>query len=194
MFKKIIGTGLLLALFTGLSGFAVAMTNNVTKDVIAEQLIAAKLDGLRAVYPKEGDIKDETEKYLGDQMPAEILEVNCSYQGDQLQGVIYTVETQGYNGPVQTLVGIDLLEQEITGVKVILQSETPGLGDNAKNDWFGARFVGKKATQEILVTKVEPTADEEIQAITAATITSRSVVTGANIARQHFEENVLTTL
>ncbi|MFY9174511.1 MAG: RnfABCDGE type electron transport complex subunit G [Peptococcia bacterium] len=192
MVKKIIGTGLLLAVFTGLSGFAVAMSNNITADVIAEQLVAKKLEGLHAVYPKEGEIKDETEKYLTEQTTAELKEVNISYQGGNPQGVIYIVETQGYNGPIQTLVGFDIASQTITRVRVVQQSETPGLGDNVKQDWFSTRFQDKAATKELRVTKIETTADDEVQAITAATVSSRSVVNGVNIARQHFIDNFIT--
>lgn len=193
MVKKIIGIGLLLALFTGLAGFAVAMTNNVTAGVIAEQLRNEKLAGLNAVYPQAGEIKDETEKYLTENTAAELLEVNISYQGETAQGVIYTVETVGFNGPIQALVAFDIASQTVTGVKVIKQSETPGLGDNSKHDWFSQRFSEKAAAEDLQVTKLEPVKDNEVQAITAATITTTAVVDGVNIARQHFRANFVTT-
>ncbi len=194
MYKRIIGIGLLLALFTGLSGLAVASANNVTKDILEQQLAAAKEKSLREVYPIEGEIKDESEKYLNGQELEEILAIYVSYQGDIPQGVIYLVETNGFNGAIQTMIGFDIASQAIAGVKVTQQSETPGLGDNAKHAWFGERFLGKRADRQLEVTKFEPQNDNEVQALTSATITSTAVVKGVNIAREHFVQNFVTAL
>ena len=77
-------------------------------------------------------------------------------------------------------------QRRITGVKVLNQSETPGLGANCTNAWFSERYIGKTAEQDLTVVKVETSSPAEVQAITAATITSAAITDGVNAARQDF--------
>jgi len=194
MLKRVLGIGLLLALITGFSGFAIASVNNLTEDLIAEQLLAVKNRSLKEVYPGNGEIKDESTKYLNENNSNNgLVEVSVIYQVDELMGVIYTVETVGYNGLIRTLVAFDKHANKVSGVKVLKQSETPGLGTNSAESWFSERFLDKAATAELQVTKLKPEQDNEIQAITSATITTTAIVDGVNIARQHFLENFSTT-
>lgn len=192
MFKKVIGIGLLLALFTGLSGFAVASTNSLTEDIIAEQKITAQRNSLLEVYPGAGEIKDESAKYLAEAI-AGLSQINVVYDAGVPVGVIYTVAAQGYNGLVRTLVAFDTNTKMVTGVKVLEQKETPGLGNNSTKAWFVERFQTKGVAKELEVTKLKPKQDNEIQAITSATITTTAVVDGVNVARQHFLQNFVTT-
>jgi len=192
MYKKVIGIGLLLAFITGFSGFAIASVNNLTQDLIAEQLLAAKNSSLKEVYPGVGEIKNETAKYLQDQAADGLVEVSVIYQDTKPVGVIYTVETLGYNGLIRTLAAFDIKTQSVSGVKVLKQSETPGLGTNSAEKWFSERFLAKNAATELEVTKLKPDQDHEIQAITAATITTTAVVDGVNLARRHFLKNFST--
>ena len=193
MLKRVLWMGLLLALITGFSGFAIASVNNLTEDLIAEQLLAVKNRSLKEVYPGNGEIKDESSKYLNENSNSALVEVSVLYQAEELKGVIYTVETVGYNGLIRTLVAFDKDANKISGVKVLKQSETPGLGTNSSEKWFSKRFLDKAATTELQVTKSKPAQDNEIQAITSATITTTAIVDGVNLARQHFLENFSTT-
>ncbi len=58
-------------------------------------------------------------------------------------------------------------------------SETPGLGAKAGEPEFAGQFPGKG---KITLVKGDAVAEDEVSAITAATITSTAVVDGANQA------------
>ena len=68
-------------------------------------------------------------------------------------------------------------------------SETPGLGAKSTEPEWQAQFKGKALKDALAVTKQDPAKPNEIKAITAATITSRAVVTGVNAAREDYMKN-----
>lgn len=98
-------------------------------------------------------------------------------------GYVFTSGAKGYGGTVGVMVGLDM-EGAITGIEILSHSETPGLGANATGDSFKSRFVGK--TGELTVDK-NSNDGQNIQAITAATITSKAVVSAVNAVVTEFE-------
>ncbi|SEF61479.1 RnfABCDGE type electron transport complex subunit G [Vibrio hangzhouensis] len=90
-------------------------------------------------------------------------------------------EQEGYSGKIQFLVGVNLAQQ-ISGVRIISHTETPGLGDKierAKSDWvlsFNGRSLSN--TQGWKVTKD----GGEFDQFSGATITPRAVVKGVHNA------------
>lgn len=90
-------------------------------------------------------------------------------------GYVATSDARGFGGTVEIIVGIDLMQQ-ITGVRILSHSETPGFGANCENpDWL-AQFEGKSGT--LAVTKDKG----EIDSISGSTITSRAVTSAINKA------------
>lgn len=85
-------------------------------------------------------------------------------------GWVFTASPQGYGGKIGMLVGINL-EGRVTGVKILSQKETPGLGVNILKPSFLSQFINKTADDPL-----EPKKD--IDAITGATISSRAVSSG----------------
>jgi electron transport complex protein RnfG len=89
-------------------------------------------------------------------------------------GVVRQVAVRGYAGEIKLLVGIDE-KGRISGVKVLSQQETPGLGANiVKTDWL-KQFQGKTAADKL-------EAKQDIDAVTGATISSRAVCSGVRQA------------
>ena len=95
----------------------------------------------------------------------------------EIIGYINTVTVTGFAGPVEITVASDA-EAKLFGINVGGASfeETPGLGAKAKEPAFMDQFAGKQLPVDL--TKNEG----EIDAITAATITSSAVVRGVNQA------------
>ena len=110
------------------------------------------------------------------------LEVTAVYKGiddnDDVLGFAVMVSSGGYGGDISLVVGVDN-ELKVTGVDIVSHSETPGLGAKCKTDDFRNQFIGK--TIDIKVTK-NGAKDNEIDAITSATITSNAVTNGVNSA------------
>jgi len=84
------------------------------------------------------------------------------------------------------MAGFDIASGRLTAIKVLGQTETPGLGAKAKDKFFQDRFRDKNAATPLEVSKLAPVKENQIQAITASTITSKAVTKGVNAAREHF--------
>jgi len=73
----------------------------------------------------------------------------------------------------------------VTGMYVLESRETPGLGDKIfKDEAFVANFRALAVDPEIVLVKGGRTADNEVDAITGATISSRAVVKILNTAHE----------
>jgi electron transport complex protein RnfG len=100
-------------------------------------------------------------------------------------GYAVTASPNGYGGAIDMLIGFNE-NYEILGIDFIgSMSETPGLGALVKEDGFKSRFAGKKDT---VIVKNKPEKDNEIEAITGATISSNAVNAGVNEAAEVLKE------
>ena len=97
------------------------------------------------------------------------------YPDGKLAGWVAKASGQGYSDKIELLVGFDPAVKTITGIFILDQKETPGLGNNIISVDWRKQFEGLKTSQPIVVTKVEAKEPNEINAITGATISSRSV-------------------
>ena len=89
---------------------------------------------------------------------------------------MFTAGAKGYGGTVSVMVGIGT-DGAITGLEILSHAETPGLGANAVKPDFKDRFIGKSGELTVDKTSNE---GQNVQAITAATITSKAVVSAVN--------------
>jgi electron transport complex protein RnfG len=76
------------------------------------------------------------------------------------------------------VVGIDV-DGVITGVEVVESSETAGLGSKATEEPFKGQFIGRNV-EAFVVTKNGSTQENEVDAISGATITSNAVTDVVN--------------
>jgi len=82
---------------------------------------------------------------------------------------------QGYADKIELLLGIDPALKTITGLFVLDQKETPGLGNKIITEEWRKQFLNKKTETPLSVTKEGAKAAHEIDAVTGATISSRAV-------------------
>lgn len=185
----IVKLGIFLLVIAGIAGLGVGYVNSMTEPLIIKQALQAKIDSFKEIYPQGEEVKDESAKYLKADTNPLIKEVNVAYAGGKPAGVIYLVEPKGYGGAIKILAGFDIAAKKVTAIKVLSQTETPGLGAKSKDSFFQDRYKDKSAETALEVTKTPPTKDNQIQAITASTITSRAVTSGVNAARENFMGN-----
>ena len=151
---------------------ALALTNDITKDKIAEIEEATANSAMSALI--KGD------KY--DAMTDQIYGV--TEQG-VLKGYIITTSAKGYGGDVKVMTAISP-DKKIIGINILSAAdETPGLGQNATKPGFYEQFIGKTAGVTVVKNGAK---DNEIKAVTGATITSRAVTTAVNEAFEIFNE------
>lgn len=89
---------------------------------------------------------------------------------------------QGYADKIELLVGLDANADTISGLFVLDQKETPGLGNKVIETQWRDQFTGKPAAGTLSVTKSGASAPEDIDAVTGATISSNAVVQIVNTA------------
>lgn len=187
--REIFKLSLFLLLVAGISGAGLSYVNDLTGPLIEKQILQKKIDSFKEVYPQADKVENESAAWLKAPYDPSLKEVNIAYRSGAPVGVLYAVETKGYSGPISTLVGFDIATTKLTAIKVLSQRETPGLGAKAKESAFQDRYKDKNSAVPLEVSKTTPTRENQIQAITASTITSKAVTKGVNAAREHFTAN-----
>lgn len=144
--------------------------NQLTKQRNALQMVLPVFDNdpLAASYPDEGDPR--------------ILLYPASSGGRPVGLAVLSYSDGGFGGPVSIMVGFDA-DGSIHASQVIEHSETPGLGDHMAKPAFNAQFVGRRIGSPLAVTKD----GGDIDAITAATISSRAYLEAVNLAMEAFQ-------
>ena len=185
MFKEIIKPALILFLVCAFITGALAYVNGVTKPIIDENNRIAEQESLMKVY---NDADNFLEAKTAEEFKAEGIDVSENIeklyiaQKDGLSvGYVAAVFSRGYGGQMKILVGIDN-DLNIKGVHLTSHNETPGLGAKASESEFTGQFLGKAPEKQYNVVKRAANNDNEIQAITAATVTSKAVTKGIDEA------------
>lgn len=98
-----------------------------------------------------------------------------------VMGYAFIAAGPGFQGIIQMMVGLNIEKTNLTGMKVLEQSETPGLGDKIRADFFLDQFKGLQIKPRIEYLKnKKPEKPYQIKAITGATISSKAVVRTIN--------------
>lgn len=100
----------------------------------------------------------------------------------QLAGWVAKTAGQGYADKIEMLIGFDPHVEKITGLFVLDQKETPGLGNKIVTDAWRSQFLAKSTGQALTAVKGNAKAGNEIDAITGATISSKAVTDIINTA------------
>lgn len=180
--KEILVPTIILLVICVVASALLAGTNMLTKDKIAAINAETKAKAMQTVMPDAAS--------FGDSVTAtDSLEYSQALDANgAVVGYAFTSVVNGYGGEVQVMIGINP-DGSINKVTIIsADDETPGLGQNVKKDSFLDRFTGK--TGELTVTKNTSVADNEIQAVTSATITSKAVVSAVNTSTEYFNSNI----
>ena len=105
--------------------------------------------------------------------------------GDETVGYAFTLSANGYGGAVKCVVGVEK-GGKITAVEITdVSNETPGLGQNATKTSFTDQFKGKSAELSVVKSGAK---ENEVQAVTGATITSRAVTKSVNLALELYKQ------
>ena len=115
-----------------------------------------------------------------------LIVYKATLNGEDAGAAVQTQE-EGFSGPQKIMVGFDA-EGNILNYVVLEQTETPGLGSHIEH-WFknaakpGQNIVGRQATGAFAVSKD----GGDVDAITAATISSRAFLKAINKAYAAFK-------
>ncbi len=161
-----------------ISAIALSQVYSITKIKIETQKIETMLANLNRVLPNAS-------RFEADSAQPQTLWIGFNQQGQKV-GFVFRVAPRGYGGPIETLVGVDT-NRTITGIHIASAAEglkeTPGLGLKVREDWFRNQYINK--TKNEMKLKRD---GGEIDAITAATISSRAVTDGIRQGLEMYEK------
>lgn len=176
---------IILVAFAVIAGTALSGVYGMTREKIAAAAKLERTTALKAVLPTlSGNAQEVVLEHGGLKIPA-ILDGTK----EAFQGAVLELETKkGYSGSIRFMVGVDK-DRRVTGLYILAQNETPGLGTKAKDKAWWGQFLGKGQDNfKFKVKKDGGNAD----AITAATITSRAITNqvdlGLNALAAHLEK------
>ncbi len=136
--------------------------------------------------------KDNVVEKILEKDGKKVVAYQCFDSQKQPTGWVLPASGQGFADAVDLLVGLDASTQKLTGLVVLNQKETPGLGNFIKEDYFRKQFIGTAADKEIIVVKGRDGSPErnEIRALTGATISSQSVCDIVNSTLKTWREEL----
>lgn len=182
--KDILKLGVTLFAICAVEALVLGVTNNITAPVIEERNIQASNEARKIVLSEADEFKEL------DGMNSDIvLEVYEGIKDGQVIGYTIKTSSKGYGGAIELMVGISK-DGKITGVEIGNHSETPGLGSKATEPMFKNQYVDKDVLNSLLVVKGSTNNDNEISAISGATITSNGVTNGVNAAMKIYNEKL----
>ncbi len=149
--------------------------------------INKKKDTEEAIYK----VQPEAKRF--EKLNIKTLEVYKVYDDSgKALGYAMPYEGNGFQGKIRLMFGIKNDLKELTGLEILEQSETPGLGAKIVDDEFRGQFL-KLITQPLIewVKGSKPEKDNQIQTITGATISSKSVVAILNEGIKKLSESAI---
>lgn len=156
---------------------ALSVTNKVTAKKIAELEAANSKKNMQSLI--DADNFEECEN-------GEIT-YYAAINGGETAAYIFTESSKGYGGDVSVMTAIKP-DGTVAGVAILdVSGETPGLGQNAAKESFFSQYIGLKKGVSVLKNGAKAE-NNEVDAVTGATITSTAVTRAVNKALDDFEK------
>ncbi len=188
--------GILFAI-TLIAGLILGGVYQLTKEPIAVQKAKKKQEACQEVFAEaasftelEGFTAEAAASVLSAEYPSQdIEEIMTAQSADgKLLGYVVTVTThEGYGGDIQFSMGINM-DGSLNGISILEIAETAGLGMRAE-EVLKPQFAGKNV-EKFEYTKTGAVAENQIDAISGATITTNAVTNGVNAGLYYFQNEL----
>jgi len=182
--KHIIKPAFALFITAAIVTVLLVLIHSITLEPIAKQVKKTQEKTMKDVFPDAFEYKEMPVEITGN-----IVRIFEGIKNGETLGFVVELNPSGYSGAINMMVGISKVENKITGMRVLRHCETPGLGSLAAKENFYKKFDGKKPVP-LKVVKISP-GENEIEAITASTITTLAITNAVNEAIEWFNEEVL---
>ena len=191
--------GIIVAI-TLIAGLVLGGVYQLTKEPIAEQKRIKKQKACQEVFA-EADSFTEMEGFDTEAAALVLASSEVPYSAQDIDevmeakdgagntvGYVLTVTShEGYGGDIQFTMGITN-EGVLNGISLLSISETAGLGMRA-DEVLKPQFAGKSA-EMYEYTKTGAMSENQIDAISGATITTNAVVNGVNAGLYYFQNEL----
>lgn len=197
--KSMLKDAAILFAITLISGLVLGGVYQITKEPIARQEALALEKACREVFADAASFEKQEsfDEAHADEVLTQGGYVSQSIDGYQsakaadgsVIGYVLTVTThEGYGGDIQFTMGINN-DGSLNGISLLDISETPGLGMQAE-DVLVPQFAGRSA-YPFVYTKTGASQENEIDAISGATITTNAVTNGVNAGLYYFKSELV---
>ena len=166
------------------SGGVLGIVYSATKGPITKAENAKKTEAIENVLPEFNELKETKVKSAMEDID---IPFYLAYDADNnfIGAAVETFTNKGFSGNVSLMVGI-LADGTVNNISVLQHAETPGLGSKMTEPSFKDQFNNKNADSFNFKVKKD---GGDIDAITAATISSRAFCDAVNRALSTFENN-----
>ena len=178
-----------LTIIAALAGLALSGVYSVTKTTIEEQELAKEREAYKAVCPDAASFDDvEAAKDTIAAMAGQTTRVNEAYAAKDAAGntigYALNVTSKGFGGDVTMAMGLTA-DGKISGISFTELNETAGLGMKAAEPAFRDQFIGKSGA--LTLVKGDASGEQEVSAITGASVTSNAVISAVNAGLDLYE-------
>lgn len=196
MSRESIKNTISLMLITVIAGLLLGLVYEITKEPIAKEKQRAKEEAYKTVFSDANKFNEfviDDESKVSDEMRAqgydadidEVMEV-IDEKGNHAGYVLTVTDHEGYGGDIQFAMGVRN-DGTLNGISFLSIGETAGLGMKATEDKFKNQFAGKNVGK-FSYTKSGAAKDDEIDALSGATITTNAVTNGVNAGLYYINE------
>lgn len=153
--------------------FCLALVNSITKDTIIQRA-AEDAEQKRKMVLQEAESFEKVDGWQDKDESGLIREAYAAYLGEELLGYVFSASPKGYGGEIKVTVGVSK-NNKLSGVQIGDNNETPGLGTKTADAGFTGQYSDKDIQKEFRIVKSSPQGENDIQAISGATISSKAV-------------------
>lgn len=187
MNKQMLKDSLTLFIITLIAGLLLGGVYAITKNPIARAQENKKIEAYQAVFADAvqfmdveaaPDSAEVLEKAGFTKDSIDETKAAADAEGNVIGYVMTITSSEAYGGELQLALGIRM-DGTVNGISFLTLSETMGLGMEAKTPEFQEQFAGKK-TEQFIYSKTGAVADNEIDALSGATITTNAVTNAVN--------------
>lgn len=195
---RMLKPALILCAITFVAGIALSGIYGLTRETIEAQELAAQIASYQAVLPEAENFEvSETGQAVIDDLDGGVygsdfgrVYINGVYEGRDASGnlagyVIAVTTADGYDGNISLSAGITP-DGTLKGISFTELTETAGMGMRAAEPEFKDQFSEVKVERFALNKAGGSTAEDEIDTISGASITSGAVVNAVNAALDFF--------
>ncbi|GHT55873.1 Na+-transporting NADH:ubiquinone oxidoreductase subunit 3 [Endomicrobiia bacterium] len=175
--KNILKLALSLMVFATVACVGLAFVYEGTKEQISVNQSAKLNNALKEIFGEDTEFDEIKDLPASSDGAVTFTAAYRLKKENTVTGMALTAQDTGFSDILEALVGIGS-DGKIVGVRVLKDTDTPGLGAKAALPTFYGQFAGMTADGTIKVTKD----GGAVEAITAATITSRAVSLLVNTA------------
>lgn len=172
------------------AGLLVIINFYTTQRVLKNEELKIKASVLDAFNIKHG--KGDIEQVFEDNVKTFAKDSVTFYRSNNNE-IAFKFSGPGFWGPISGIIALDFDFKTIKGIQIVRQEETPGLGGRITEKEFLNQFKDKKVLpQLVIVTGGRKSVEEnEVDAITGATMTSKALEDLLNKEIQKYKEIVV---